>query len=129
MTGWLHETFRLTVVLLVASACLVVPGTLGVPGGVPLLLILAGLAVGAFVARDALHRVRPRLGIPLGRCLTVVWLGPVLALGIVLLNMGATPGEVQALGGLVGLAAMVNYFLRPVYYAVYATGRRVGDAL
>ena len=33
--------------------------------------------------------------------------------------------ELQALGGVVGLAGMVNYFLRPVYRAGYAVVRFV----
>ena len=37
----------------------------------------------------------------------------------------ATAGEVQALGGLIGLAGMGNYFLRPVYRLVYGVGRRL----
>lgn len=129
MTGWLHETFRLTVVLLAASVSLIVPGALAVGGGPTLLLLLAGLAVGTFTVRETLRGVQPRLGVPVGRSLAVVWLGPLVAAGVVLLTLGTTPGEVQALGGLLGLAAMVNYFLRPVYYAVYATGRRVADAI
>jgi hypothetical protein len=44
-------------------------------------------------------------------------------------GFGASPGEVQALGGLLGLVAMANYFFRPVYYAVYATGRWASRAL
>jgi hypothetical protein len=128
MTGWLHETFRLTVVLLAASLCLIVPGALDAAGP-PLLLLLAGLAVGAFTVRESLRGIQPRLGVPVGGSLAIVWLGPVVAAGMVLLTLGATPGEVQALGGLLGLAAMLNYFLRPVYYAVYATGRRVASAI
>ncbi len=129
MARWLHEAFRLTVVLLAASGTLIGPGTLGVGAGLPLLLVLAGVALGAFAVRDALRRVRPRLGIPLGRCLAVVWVGPVIAATVVLGVLGATPGEVQALGGLVGLVAMLNYFLRPVYYAVFATGRWLAQAV
>jgi hypothetical protein len=31
----------------------------------------------------------------------------------------ATPAEVQALGGLLGLVGMANYFLRPLYLFAY----------
>ena len=120
---WLRATLRLSVVLLVASIALVVPGTLGVGAGVPLLLVLAGLALGGYLGRGALAGVRPRLGVHLGRYLAVTWLGPAVAFLVVLLALDATPAEVQALGGLVGLLAMLNYFLRPVYVGVVAAGR------
>jgi len=35
------------------------------------------------------------------------------------LELGATPAEMEAMGGLLGLAGMVNYFLRPLYLVVY----------
>lgn len=120
---WLREIVRATIILLVASISLVVPGTLGVDAGVGILLVLAGLALAGFLVRPVLAQVRPRLGIPLGRYLAVAWLGPVVAGVVVLVAYGASPGEVQALGGLLGLVAMANYFLRPVYYAILKAGR------
>jgi hypothetical protein len=57
------------------------------------------------------------MGNDLGGYGTVLWLGPVVAIVVCLLAFGATPSELQSLGGLVGLAGMVNYFLRPVYRA------------
>ena len=125
---WLRETLRLTVVLLAASIALVGAGTIGIGGGVPLLLVLAGLALAAFSGRTALARVRPRLGIALGRYLGVVWLGPVVAGLVVLTALDASAAEVQALGGLLGLVAMLNYFLRPVYGGVVAAGRWLASA-
>ncbi|MEF8839116.1 MAG: hypothetical protein V5A18_06380 [Haloarculaceae archaeon] len=119
----LRETLRVTVVLLVASATLVAAGTVGLRADAGLLLVLAGLALGGFLGRTAMAEVHPRLGIPLGRYMAVVWLGPVVAAVIVLVAVGAMPAEVQALGGLVGLVAMANYFLRPVYYAILRAGR------
>ena len=129
MTGWLHETMKVTVVLLVASLLLVAAGSLGIGAGLPLVAILLGLALGAGAVRDSLAAVRSRLGIPLGRYLAVAWAGPLVAAGVTIVGLGATAGEVQALGGLVGLVGMLNYFLRPVYYVVYATARRVAGAV
>jgi hypothetical protein len=129
MTGWLRGTLLLTFVLLAASAALIVPGSLGVGAGGGLLLILAGTAVGTWVARAPLGEVRPVAGIPLGVYLRRLWLGPVVAAVVAVVGFGASPGEVQALGGLLGLVAMANYFFRPVYYAVYATGRWASRAL
>mgnify|MGYP000645744750 CR=1 FL=1 len=46
--------------------------------------------------------------------------GPALAAVATALVFGATPAEVQTVGGLLGFLGMVNYFLRPVYHMAYS---------
>lgn len=125
MAHWLRTTLDVTYVGLVAALLLIVLGRLGVAAGPLVVLALAGLAGVAWLGRDALAAVRPRLGVPLGRYFALTWAGPLLAIAVTLVGFDATPGELEALGGLVGLLAMVNYFLRPVYYALLAAGRWV----
>jgi hypothetical protein len=42
-----------------------------------------------------------------------------------LLVPGASPEELQALGGIAGFVGMINYFLRPVYFLVYSLLKRL----
>jgi len=118
---------RGTVVLLVAGLLLVAAGTAGVTGSLALVgaLVLVGVAlyllserVGVVGAADA-TAPDPRV------VLTDIWLGPFLAAAVAGFYLGATAGEVQALGGLVGLVGMLNYFLRPFYHLLHGLARRV----
>lgn len=129
MVHWLRATLELTYVGLVAAAVLIVTGRLGVGAGPLVVLGFAVLAGLAFLGRSILAGVRPRFGVPLGRYLAVTWAGPVVAILVTLLGFDASPGELEAIGGLVGLLAMLNYFLRPVYYAVLAAGRWATDTV
>jgi hypothetical protein len=125
---WTAETMRATAVLITASAVLVGVGTGGVGGSLPVALLLLGAATGAFAARDALAELPVVFGHDLGAYGEAAWLAPVVAAGTVVVAMDATAAELQAIGGLVGLAGMANYFLRPVYYAVFRLGRYVTGA-
>lgn len=129
MVHWLRTTLDGTYVGLVAALLLVALGRLGIGAGPLVVVVLSTLAGLAWLGRSALAAVRPRLGIPLGRYLRLTWAGPVLAIAVTLVGFDATAGELEAMGGLVGLLAMVNYFLRPVYYAVLAAGRWATDAI
>ena len=53
---------------------------------------------------------------------------PAVATAVSLAFLGASPAELRALGGLVGLVGMTNYFLRPVYRAASAFVRRLSHA-
>mgnify|MGYP006291260009 CR=1 FL=1 len=112
---WYEETFRLTVVLVVGSAALVLSGRAGVGGSLPFAAGLVALAGLLFAATDQVGDGPRVLGHDLGRYAAVLWLGALAAAATVLLALDATPGEIQAVGGLMGLAGMLNYFLRPVY--------------
>lgn len=122
---WTAVTMRATVVLIAASAVLVGLGTGGVSGSAPVVLLLLGAAGVAFAAREVLAELPVVFDHDLGADGQAVWLAPVVAAGAVVLAMDATAAELQAVGGLVGLAGMVNYFLRPVYYALVRLGRYV----
>ena len=108
-------TFRLTRVLLLASVIVIVPGLAGLGGSV--LLVGGALAVagGLYAARDRLQTTPQVGGHELGYYGEALWLGGVVAAVVFLLGLPASPGELRALGGIVGLVGMANYFLRPVY--------------
>ncbi|MFW5974504.1 MAG: hypothetical protein ACOCPZ_03910 [Natrialbaceae archaeon] len=57
--------------------------------------------------------------------LTSVPFAPVIAGGVVLWFSGASPGELQTLGGVLGLLALVNHLLRPVYGILHGLLARV----
>lgn len=117
---------RLTLILLTGSLPLVAAGSGGVTASPVLvagLLVAAGglAALGVVSTRTDWRRVDSH------EFLADLWLGPTLAAVVVLFFLDASAGEVQALGGLVGLAGMANYFLRPVYHLCYGLGRRLAS--
>jgi hypothetical protein len=120
---WTAETVRVTAVLVAASALLVGLGMNGVGGSATLAAVLLGAGVGLFAARDWLAEFPVVVGHDLGFYGEAAWLAPVAAAGAALLAVGATAAELQAVGGLVGLAGMANYFLRPVYHFIFRLGR------
>lgn len=128
MRHWLAKaTNEVTVILLLAGSSLIAGGVAGLGADLPLLV---GLSVGA-VATFALRWQVPDLGYVAGhepsQYLRDVWVGFTIAVGLLLAVLGATPGELQTVGGLVGLVGMANYFLRPVYFAVYSVVATVTD--
>jgi hypothetical protein len=115
---WQTQTLRASAILVATSAVLGVPGALDV-GASPFLVVAYLVAgVGLYVTRDEFADAPTVAGHDLGRYGAVLWLVPLVAAGVTLLALDATAAELQALGGLVGLVGMGNYFLRPVYYAV-----------
>jgi len=129
MGTWRERTITLTFVLLTGSLTLILPGLLGVGASGPLLGVV--LAAGAVLAA-----LRPRLAtLPtvlkhdIGVYARELWLGPVVAVAVVAVaDTGASAGELQTLGGLLGLVGMLNYFLRPIYFLLYDLLRRVVPA-
>lgn len=116
MTRLREYTLALTFIFLTASVSLLVPGLLGIAASGPVFaVVLAGAAV--------LSALRPQLGdlpemsgYPVGIYLREIWLGPVIAVVLVLLiEPNATAAELQAIGGIAGFLGMVNYFVRPLY--------------
>jgi hypothetical protein len=127
MERWRDEPeVRLTLALLAGAGVLVALGTLGVGGSLFLVAGLAGLSVGWVALGTRLVDSDWRRVDPHGYAADL-WVGFLVAAVAVVLFPEATPGEVQALGGLIGLAGMCNYFLRPVYRLAYSTGRRLAD--
>jgi len=119
--------FRLTVVLVTAGFCLVGAGAAGLSGSLVLVAVLFGLGAIAYALAPMAEGTEiDRLDTP--GVVPVVWGGPVAAGVVILAFLGASAGEVQALGGLLGLAGMVNYFLRPVYQLLYGLASRVAAA-
>ena len=127
MDRWRDEPeVRLTLVLLAGSLPLIAAGTAGVGASVPLVIglfaLAAGMAAIGFVAPET------RWGrVDQHEFVADLWLGPLLAAVILVVYVDASPGEVQALGGLFGLAGMANYFMRPVYHLFYALLVRLAD--
>jgi hypothetical protein len=122
---------RGTVVLLAGGLPLVAAGTAGVAGSLALVAALAAAGGALYLAAERLDASAD----PDGASGTLdprvvgadLWIGPFLAAAVVGVSLGASPGEVQALGGLVGLVGMLNYFLRPFYHLVYGLARRVAS--
>ena len=119
MSHWRdNPEIRATLALLAGGGTLAAAGTAGVAAS-PV------LAVGLFVAAALVGALGRRVTdtawtrFDSHRYVADLWVGFVVAGVVVLPYLDASPGEVQALGGLVGLAGMANYFLRPVYYLVY----------
>jgi hypothetical protein len=106
-----------------SGVCLLGGGSLialGVAGYTPSAL----LVVGAIAAGVGLYAARVRANI---ETLAWLWAGPLVAAGVMLVGWGATPGELQSLGGVVGLVGMVNLLLRPVYHYTIAAARALNQ--
>lgn len=112
---WYEETFRLTVVLLVTSALVIGAGFAGLGGSVLLVVATLALAGGLYAVRDRL-RTAPEVAMhDIGYYADALWMSAVVAAAVFVVGLSASPGELRALGGLVGLVGMANYFLRPLY--------------
>ena len=115
---------RTTGVVLAAGLSLVAVGTAGAAASLPLAFAFAVLAGGLRVATEAVEPPAGE-GVSVRTVVTDLWVGPALAAVVLVGWLDATPGEVQALGGVVGLAGMLNYFLRPFYHLIYGLGQRL----
>lgn len=117
---------QLSALVLLAGLLLVGAGVLGVAAGPVLFAPLLASAVALYLARDVLPRVEPFPDWALADLAGDLWLVPLVAASAVAVAPNASPGELQSIGGLVGLAALLNYFLRPLYRFVVRLARRVG---
>jgi len=100
---------RITAVFLIAAGILIPAGPLGVEPSAMLVLGLFLLGMVLFTAwqnADAYSKY-----------LSGMWLGPVIAAVITgyAITIRASPGELQALGGIAGIVGVINLLLRPVY--------------
>ncbi|NLV12952.1 hypothetical protein [Haloarcula argentinensis] len=114
-----HGTMQVTVLLLVAAALAIGFGVAGVGASLPIVVGLLVLAAVLFVARPDEDRFGPVAGVDMDGIVQSLWLAPLITALPLLVRLSATPGEMQAIGGLLGLVGMVNYFLRPVYLLGY----------
>ncbi|GAA3869767.1 hypothetical protein [Haloarcula argentinensis] len=114
-----HGTMQVTVLLLVAAALAIGFGVAGVGASLPIVVGLLVLAAVLFVARPDEDRFGPVAGVDMDGIVQSLWLAPLITALPLLVRLSATPGEMQAIGGLLGLAGMANYFLRPVYLLGY----------
>jgi hypothetical protein len=104
--------------LFVAGSILIGLGAAGI--GASLLVLLALLAVAVVLARgrDQLPGFGHRRGLDTDRLVRDSWIAVILAATTAGIALGASPDELMALGGILGLVGVGNYFLRPVYVLV-----------
>jgi len=119
-----RRTMQVTVVCLVAAGILLVLGVAGASASPVLVAALLAIAAGLYLTRPSTS-IGVVAGIDVDGLLSMLWVAPALAALPVLLELSATPEELQALGGLLGLAGMANYFLRPLYLLTYAAGAKL----
>lgn len=122
-----HPGVRVTIVLLAGSFALLAVGTAGVAASPWLVVALLAVAV---LARELGQAARDTAldEVDAHRFVADLWIGFVVAAVVLVAVLDASPGEVQALGGLLGLVAMANYFMRPVYHLLYRFASRLADA-
>lgn len=114
--------------LLVAAFALIGAGLLGLGGSLPLVGAFALASAGLLAVREPLADLAADYSL-VARTLEDGWIGTTAATLTVLVALGASPGELQTLGGLIGLVGMLNYFLRPVYRLTYRLGRRLSNGV
>jgi len=124
MDEWVARTLRLTIVCLAASALLIPPSLVGVGPSIPFAVVLGVVSAACVAARDRLATLPTVIGYDLGRYGQDLWLAAALAALVVILGPAESPTELRALGGVVGLVGMVNYFVRPIYLTVVSVVRR-----
>lgn len=121
MEAWREQSLRVTVVLLMASALLIIPSL--VLSEVSLLFLGGLLVLGVVfgLLRPLLSDLPAVLEHDLGTYGQDLWQAPLLAILFVLaVEPSASASELQAIGGITGLLGMVNYFLRPIYLWLFA---------
>jgi len=114
---------QLTGMGFLAGVLLIALGVAGQSGTMAVGLAL--LAVGAF-ALSFRHHLTGLVSHPaVDAYLTSVPVAPVLAGAVVIWFAGTSPGELQTLGGVLGLLSLVNHLLRPLYGLGYRLITRV----
>lgn len=111
---------RATVVLVVASLVLILPGLAGFGASLTLTLVLGAVSLAALSLRDVLADLPDVATHDLGRYASDLWLAPLVAVLAIAAFPNASPTELQALGGMAGFIGMVNYFVRPLYLLGYS---------
>jgi len=122
-----RQTRRITSVCLVAAAVLIGPGAAGLAPSLAFVAGCLGLAGLALTARERLVATVDREVVRVHA--QTLWIGLALAAAVGLLWMDLTPGELQTVGGLVGLLGMANYLLRPVYHFLASLFERAASVV
>lgn len=120
-------TTETTMALLVAGFVLIGAGRAGLSAEAPLVGALVVATTGAYLLRTAAPDPGVYAGHDVGQYLRDGWVALGVATVVALFLFGATPGELQTLGGLLGLGGMVNYFLRPAYVGAYGVVASLRD--
>lgn len=115
-----------SILLLVAAFALIGASLVGLGGSLPLAIAFALATVVLFVVREPLAALAADYYL-VARTLEDCWIGTAAATLTVLVALSASPGELQTLGGLIGLVGMLNYFLRPLYRLTFRLGRRLSN--
>ena len=120
-------SMQVTALLLVAAGVLLGLGFAGI-GASPLVVVgLLALAGALFLARPQTDHFGRHNGLNIDYLLQSLWVAVLVAALPLVIEADATPAEVQALGGLIGLAGMANYFIRPLYLLGYDLVSAVRD--
>ena len=115
-----RATLEATVHLLAAGLVLIGVGLTGRRASVGLVAVLLVATLALFAVRGFVPALGRFGGHDVRQYVADAWVATALAATTTTVALGASPGELQALGALLGLVAMLNYFLRPVYYVVYS---------
>jgi hypothetical protein len=113
-------SLQVTALLLIAAGVLLALGFAGVGGSYFLVASLVALGLVLYAVRPESHALGRVGGVNLDHLLDSLWVAFVVAALPLMFEPSATPAEVQALGGLLGLAGMANYFVRPLYLLAYS---------
>ncbi|MFB6222637.1 MAG: hypothetical protein ABEH86_03060 [Haloarcula sp.] len=123
-----HGTMRVTALLLVAAALAIGFGVAGIGASLPLVVALLVLTAALYATSPDDDSLDPVAGVDVGGIIGSLWLAPLITALPLLVHLSATPGEMQAIGGLLGLVGMANYFLRPLYLLGYDLVSAVRDS-
>ncbi|WP_181685119.1 hypothetical protein [Halorhabdus salina] len=102
-------------------------GLAGISGLLPLSIALIGIGLVGTALRHHLYGLLDNRAF--AAYLTSLPAGPLVAGLVLLVFSGASPGELQTLGGVVGLLALLNHLLRPIYGLVSLVVTRLSHAL
>jgi hypothetical protein len=104
---------RISGVFILAAALLIPLGFVGVGASIVVVGAMVALSAGLYVAWQNSEEY--------SMYLSGLWLGPVIAAIVTLVGIviGASPGELQALGGVTGLIGVINLLMRPIYRFAY----------
>ncbi|MFB6202774.1 MAG: hypothetical protein ABEI98_12305 [Halorhabdus sp.] len=122
LVGWIRTA---TGVGFTGGVVLIALGLAGLSASFGLAVVVLALGGGGILAR---RRLQDQLDHPaFAAYLTAVPLGPLLAGAVILAFAGASSGELQTLGSVCGLLAILNHMLRPVYaFGHYVVTRTAG---